>query len=196
MNLDDNSRFTQIDVQDMKSHIDGLPDQFSSAWDLGSRLPLPKWEGIENVLVAGMGGSAIGADLVAAYISPHCPVPVSVHRNYSLPAWANGESTLVITSSHSGNTEETLSSFEAALDRKCRILALTTGGKLAEMCRNSGITLWQFEHHAQPRAAVGFSTGLLLAAFSRVGLIPDPGEDVRDEVSPAIMAAGLYDTPS
>lgn len=182
MNLDDHTKFAQIDIQGMSAHIDGLPDQLNTAWDLGSQLPLPQWKGIEKVLVAGMGGSAIGADLVAAYISQLCPVPVIVHRNYSLPAWANGEGTLVITSSHSGNTEETLTSFEAAVDRKCRILALTTGGKLAEMCQDSGSPLWQFDHQGQPRAAVGYSAGLLLAAFSRLGLIPDPADDIKDTV--------------
>ena len=182
MNLDDISRFKQIDVQDMLSHIDGLPDQINFAWELGSQLPLPDWKGIESVLVAGMGGSAIGADLVAAYIAPHCPVPVIVHRNYSLPAWVNSEDTLVIASSHSGNTEETLSSFASAIEKKCRILALTTGGKLAEMCQDSGATLWQFEHQGQPRAAVGYSAGLLLAAFSRFGLIPSPEVEIRETV--------------
>lgn len=182
MNLDDISRFKQIDVQDMLSHIDGLPDQINFAWELGSQLPLPDWEGIKRVLVAGMGGSAIGADLVAAYIAPHCPVPVIVHRNYSLPAWANGEDTLVIASSHSGNTEETLSSFASAIENKCRILALTTGGKLAEMCQDSGAALWQFEHQGQPRAAVGYSAGLLLAAFSRFGLISSPEVEIKETV--------------
>jgi glucose/mannose-6-phosphate isomerase len=182
MNLDDHAKFAQIDLQGMDAHIDGLPDQLNTAWEIGSHLPLPRWQGIDNVLVAGMGGSAIGADLVASYISHLCPVPVIVHRNYSLPAWANGESTLVISSSHSGNTEETLTSFEAALDRKCRILALTTGGKLAEMCQNLDIPFWQFDHQGQPRAAVGYSAGLLLAAFSRLGLIPDPADDIRDTV--------------
>jgi glucose/mannose-6-phosphate isomerase len=182
MNLDDTSSFAQIDAQDMRSHIDGLPDQFRFAWEFGSQLPLPEWEGIQRVLIAGMGGSAIGADLVSAYIAPHCPVPVVVHRNYSLPAWAAGEGTLVIASSHSGNTEETLTSFETAIENNRRILVLTTGGKLAQMCRDSDCTLWQFEHEGQPRAAVGFSAGLLLAAFARLRLIPNPEQDLRETI--------------
>jgi glucose/mannose-6-phosphate isomerase len=182
MNLDETARLAQIDTDNMLSHIDGLPDQMEFAWELGSQLPLPEWQGIERVLIAGMGGSAIGADLVAAYIAPNCQLPVIVHRNYSLPAWAQGENTLVIASSHSGNTEETLSSFESALEAKCRIFALSTGGKLAEMSEASGTTLWQFEHQGQPRAAVGFSAGLLLAAFSRLGLVPDPEVEIKDTV--------------
>ncbi|UCE00405.1 MAG: bifunctional phosphoglucose/phosphomannose isomerase [Chloroflexota bacterium] len=182
MNLDDISKFKEIDAQGMLSHIEGLPDQLEFAWQLGAKLPLPDWKGINKVLVAGMGGSAIGADLVAAYIAPHCPLPVVIHRNYSLPAWAHGEDTLVIASSHSGNTEETLSSFTAAQEKGCEILALTTGGKLAEMCKTSGIPFWQFEHHGQPRAAVGFSAALLLAVFSRSGWISNPGAEIQNAV--------------
>lgn len=182
MNLDDHTRFADIDIQDMHAHIDGLPAQFKTAWELGNSLPLPAWSGIDKIVVAGMGGSAIGADLVAAYVSTQCTVPVVVHRNYSLPAWADGENTLVIASSHSGNTEETLSSFKAAQERNCRLLALSTGGQLSELTMDSSGNLWQFEHQGQPRAAVGFSAGLLLAALFRLGFIPDPEEDIRSAV--------------
>ena len=198
MNLDDNSKFKQIDTKDMLSHIDGLPGQLKSAWDLGSRLALPEISGIERVIIAGMGGSAIGADLVAAYIAPFCPVPVLLHRNYGLPAWASGQNTLVITSSHSGNTEETVSSFAAARENDCQVLAFATGGKLAELCQTSGATLWQFEHQGQPRAAVGFSAGLLLAAFSRLGLIPDQSANITEAVlaMQAQQAGLLADIPT
>jgi len=192
MNLDDTSKFEQTDTLDMLSHIDGLPDQLASAWQLGSQLALPEMTGIERVVVAGMGGSAIGADLVAAYIAPFCPVPVILHRNYALPAWASGLNTLVIASSHSGNTEETVSSFEAARDNNCQVLAFSTGGKLAELSETSGTTLWQFEHQGQPRAAVGFSAGLLLAALSRLGLIPDQAAALAEAVSAMqVQQAGL-----
>jgi glucose/mannose-6-phosphate isomerase len=183
MNLDNTSKFKQIDSQDMLSHIDGLPGQLESAWELGNQLELPEMSTIERVIIPGMGGSAIGADLVAAYIAPFCSVPVLVHRNYALPAWATGRNTLVITSSHSGNTEETVSSFKAAVENDCQILAFATGGKLVELCKASDATLWQFEHHGQPRAAVGFSAGLLLAAFSRLGLIPDQAAEITETIS-------------
>ncbi|MQC27352.1 MAG: bifunctional phosphoglucose/phosphomannose isomerase, partial [Chloroflexi bacterium] len=103
-----------------------------------------------------------------------------VHRGYSLPAWAAGEETLVICSSHSGNTEETLSAFAAARSRGCRILAVTTGGQLAESAQQAVAALWTFEHQGQPRTAVAYSFGLLLAAVHRLGLVPDPAGDVAD----------------
>jgi len=130
-----------------------------------------------------MGGSAIGADLLAAYCEPLCRVPILVHRDYNLPAWARGPETLCIASSHSGNTEETLSAFEQAVEADCRILAICTGGKLAAAAQNTGAALWRFEHHGQPRAAVGYSFGLLLAVFARLGLIPDPENELREAVA-------------
>jgi glucose/mannose-6-phosphate isomerase len=178
MNLDNASAFSQYDPQDMLAHIDGLPDQLDQAWQHSQNLPLPDWSGIEQVLIAGMGGSAIGGELLSAYLSPICPLPVLIHRNYGLPAWAAGERTLVIASSHSGNTAETLTSFEQARSKGCRILSLATDGQLAQASREARLPLWQFEHHGQPRAAVGFSFALLLAAFYRLGLIPDPAQDL------------------
>jgi len=182
MDLDDLARFKQLDPQNMLREIDGLPDQLASAFELGLTLPLPVIKGIRHVVVSGMGGSAIGADLLAAYVAPIVPVPVTVHRDYGLPAWARGEGVLVIASSHSGNTEETLDSFEAARRNGCQVLALSTGGGLARRAQVNHIPHWKFEHAGQPRAAVGFSFGLLLALFARLGLIPAQQEAIASAV--------------
>jgi glucose/mannose-6-phosphate isomerase len=184
INLDDHSQFAAQDPEGMLAHIDGLPDQLVSAYRLGQDQPLPRVSGLKAVLIAGMGGSAIGADLLSAYVSPLCPVPVIVHRDYDLPAWASGPQALVIASSHSGNTEETLSAFEQARASGCTLLAVSTGGKLAESARSAGVATWSFVHKGQPRAAVGFSFGLLLAAFVRLGLIEE-----QDQLVSAAAAA-------
>jgi glucose/mannose-6-phosphate isomerase len=182
LNLNDSQAFSALDPQNMLAHIDGLPRQLQEAWDTGQTLPLPTGEGIRQVAIAGMGGSAIGADLLAAYAQEYASVPVIVHRDYGLPAWAKGPETLVICSSHSGNTEETLSSFEKAVQQGTRIVCVTTGGTLAEKAPQVGASLWRFNHQGQPRAAVGFSFGLLLALFARMKLLPDPEIDLRDAV--------------
>ena len=187
MNLDDTSTFARIDPKDMLAQIDGLPDQLHTAWQLGSNLPLPAWMGIRQVIIAGLGGSAIGGDLVSAYVEPACRLPVVVHRDYGLPAWARGKDTLVIASSHSGNTEETLSSLKTSLEQGCHTLVVSTGGQLADAAQKAGVPWWRFEHHSQPRAAVGFSFGLLLAILTRLGLLPDPSEAIRETV--ALMKA-------
>lgn len=178
LNLNDTDSFSQLDPDNMLAHINGLPDQLKAAWELGHQHPLPAWRDIDRVLVAGMGGSAIGADLLAAYVAPVCPAPIIVHRDYDLPAWAEGPRTLVIACSHSGNTEETLSSYARAVENGCLRLVVTTGGKLAQAAGQARDPLWTFVHHGQPRAAIGFSFGLLLAAFERLGLIPDPSQDL------------------
>lgn len=182
MRLDAYADFSKIDKQGMMDQIDGLPDQLQNAWDLGMRQPLPDWSGVQQVVIAGMGGSAIGADLLASYAEAAGSVPVIVHRDYNLPAWANGPKTLMIASSHSGDTEETLSGFEAAAKQGCRRLAITTGGKLAQAAEASSTPMWTFEHEGQPRAAVGFSFGLLLAVFARLKLLPDPAAELKGAV--------------
>lgn len=183
MNLNNHADFAKLDTQDMLAAINGLPEQLQTAWKVGQNFELTAWEGIERVLIAGMGGSAIGASLLEAYVAPFCKVPVFVHRDYGLPAWAKDQETLVIAASHSGNTEETLTAFDAAVEQGCRILAVTTGGKIAARAKEHATGLWQFEHNGQPRAAVGYSFGLLLAAFSRLGLIPNQADEVGDAVA-------------
>ena len=183
MDLNDHTSFPNIDRQNYLSEIENLPSQLENAYQLGLSLNLPEWQGIQRVLIAGMGGSAIGADLLAAYAAPLCQVPIFAQRGYSLPAWVEGPEVLVITSSHSGNTEETLAVFEQVSKRECRILALCTGGKLAEAARTKDIPLWTFNHQGQPRAAVGYSFGLLLSLITRLGLIPDPSRELSGAIS-------------
>jgi len=190
MNLDNFLLFENVDPQNMLGEIDHLPGQLQSAWELGKQKPiegLDPLQGLSGVLISGMGGSAIGADLLAAYIAPTCRVPVIVQRDYSLPAWAQGPETLVITCSHSGNTEETLEAFELARQARCRILVICTGGELEKRARSARLPAWKFNHAGQPRAAVGFSFGLLLAVFSRLGLIGEPGR-IAGEFAGAVEA--------
>jgi glucose/mannose-6-phosphate isomerase len=183
MNLDDLDTFKQLDTLDMLSEIDSLPDQLDSAYQLGLKLDLPNWTDIRQVVIAGMGGSAIGADLLATYCAPLAPIPVFVQRDYGLPLFARGSETLVICSSHSGNTEETLDAFDAAQKAGCRLIAVSTGGELAKRAGENNIPVWTFEHAGQPRAAVGFSFGLLLAMFQRLGFLPDQKEALDDAVA-------------
>lgn len=176
--MNDVDQFARLDPQGMLGHIDGLPAQLEGAWELGMNQPLPDAPRPRIVLLAGMGGSAIGADLAAAYLAPACPVPLVVWRGYELPASAGPEA-LVILSSHSGNTEETLSTYDAARRSRARMLAITTGGELARRCDGDGTPAWRFEHRGQPRAAVGFSFALILSALHRVGLVEAAGGEIH-----------------
>ena len=183
MNLDDLNRFKELDTLNMLGEIDNLPDQLSNAYQLGLKHDLPDWKNLRQVVIAGMGGSAIGADLLASYCASLSLIPVSVQRDYGLPLFARGGETLVICSSHSGNTEEILDAFEAARKAECRIIVMSTGGELAHRAKESNIPVWTFEHKGQPRAAVGFSFGLLLAVFQRFGFIPDQKDSMEDALA-------------
>lgn len=183
MNLDDLDYFKQIDTLDLLSEIDNLPDQLGSAYQLGMKQDLPEWKDLRQVVIAGMGGSAIGADMLAAYCASLAPLPVSVQRDYGLPFFARGAETLVICSSHSGNTEETLDAFEAARKAECRVIVVSTGGELAKRARENKIPVWAFESKSKTGSAIGFSFGLLLALFQRLGFLPDQNEAVEDALA-------------
>jgi glucose/mannose-6-phosphate isomerase len=183
MSLDDFAHFGQIDTLRMLDDIDDLPAQFARASSVGEDLPLPASDGIRRVVLCGMGGSAIGGDLVRAYAEPVARLPLLVWRGYDLPAALSGPETLLIASSHSGNTEETLAAFSSAQAAGARCLAITRGGKLAELAGTAGVPVWSFEHQGQPRAAVGWSAGLLLSVLSRLGVIPDQQAQVGGAVS-------------
>ncbi len=183
MDLENVERFNEIDREDMYGHIHTLPGQLEKAWEMGQKMPLPESDGLSAVVITGMGGSAIGAELVAAYVAPLASVPVVVVREYDLPGWVKGPGVLVMASSHSGNTEETISAFHQAKERGCGLMTLSTGGKLNQLAMEAGAPAWTFDHKGQPRAAVGYSFGLMLSALARLRVIPDPAVALKDTVA-------------
>ena len=176
--IDDPERIRAADPEDMLGRIRELGRQIREAWERTGAANLPRELGaVKDVTVLGMGGSAIGGDLAAALLLGELAVPMSVHRDYGCPRYVGRES-LVIASSYSGNTEETLSGFAEARSRGAKIVALTTGGKLAEEARAAGIPLVTFSYKARPRATLGWSLGLVLGTLSRIGLAGDLGPDL------------------
>ena len=139
MNLDDVTLFQKLDTQNMLAISTVSHSSFQTPGIWGVHYTFPKWPGPKNILIAGMGGSAIGADLLAAYAAPYCQIPVTVHRDYDLPAWAHDDETLVIASSHSGNTEETLAAFQQARARGCT----GTGDLNRRKTRPNGAGRWR-----------------------------------------------------
>lgn len=198
MDLNAYTEFSRIDVDGMYTAILDMPKQLQAGYELGKQLPLTEMKKLRSVVIAGMGGSAIAADLLVACFSDQLRLPVSVIRAYDLPHWAAGENTLVVCSSHSGNTEETLSVYAQARERGCHLLAVTTGGKLAEQAQVDGASLLQFEHKGQPRAAVGWSSGLLIALFERLNLIPGQQKSITRAVSEIgeLIAENAADIPT
>jgi glucose/mannose-6-phosphate isomerase len=171
-------RIRKADPEAMLDRIKELPQQVRDAWAIAQRASIPPAYGdVRSIVVAGMGGSAIGGDLAAALVAGELKVPMSVHRDYGLPAYV-GRDSLVIASSYSGNTEETLSSFEEARKRGAKVIAITTGGRLAELATAAGFPLVTFSYAARPRATLGYSLTLVLGVLSRIGLVRDLARDI------------------
>jgi glucose/mannose-6-phosphate isomerase len=170
-------RIRAADPGDMLGRIKDLPKQVRDAWAIAGKATIPPaYSDVRSIVVAGMGGSAIGGDLAAALLADELKVPMTVHRDYGLPAYV-GRDSLVIVSSYSGNTEETLSSFEEARKRGAKVLALTTGGKIGELARASNYPVVTFSYKAQPRAALGYSLGLVLGVLCKLGFAHDLSDD-------------------
>lgn len=182
MIFDNFEQMQAIDKSNMLRDIQTLPDQLAEAWQLANNYELPENRNLENILIAGMGGSAIGADMLTSYTFPLGKKPVYVIRGYSLPLWAKGPENLVVCSSHSGNTEETLSVFQEAENNGCTVLVVSRGGLLKDQAEKHKSIFWQFEHTGQPRSAVGYSFGMLLNLFSRMSFIPDQTDILRSTI--------------
>lgn len=183
VNLDDIRTYEQGDHQRMRDRVAELPAQCADAWHLVKGLSLPEsYRAVRGVVVLGMGGSAIGGDLAAGLVAGECPVPVTVIRGYDLPAWV-GPEMLVVGSSYSGKTKETLTAFSQALERGCRTAVIATGGDLAGWAQERGIPLLRFSPCLAPRAAIGYSLMLFLGLLWKAGLVLDYGKDLDEAIA-------------
>ena len=179
-NLDDLTALRELDPAGMLGHVEALPQQCRDAWALTRELELPAdYLQVDKVVIAGMGGSAIGGDLAAAVVANRSPLPISVHRDYDLPAFADRK-TLVIASSYSGNTEETVSAFRVAHERGCPLLAVATGGKLAQLAVDWQVPLISFGYRSMPRAALGYLLVSLLGVLRPLGVTGDLEPDLEE----------------
>jgi glucose/mannose-6-phosphate isomerase len=138
-----------------------------------------------------MGGSAIGGDLVAGIWADRLRVPLTVVRGYDLPAWVSS-TTLVIASSNSGNTEETLSALGTALQRNAPIVAISTGGALATAATRASMPLLSFPKIGMPRAAVGYSVGLTAGLLERAGHLDLSDDEIEAAAAAAERAVATY----
>src|SRR4051794_7092794 len=166
----DRETIARIDVSDQLTDILAIPEHLRDAlWKVESA-GLDSWDSPGGIIVAGMGGSAIGGELARAILGDHASRPLITARAYGLPSWTTNETT-VVCASYSGNTEETLACYEAAEVIGARRVAVTSGGKLAEMARADGVPVIPLAGGYQPRAAVAYLTVAVLevAALSGVG---------------------------
>jgi glucose/mannose-6-phosphate isomerase len=177
--LDNPDLWNTVDAHSMKDMVVSFAQQVRAANDMIAGISLPAGDGIRNVIVAGMGGSAIGGDIARAAVSGQSGVPILVHRDYDLPAFVDSHS-LVIASSYSGNTEETLRAYEGARLRSAAIICVTSGGKLAHLARRDDVPAFLMPPGWPPRAALGYSTVAILRSLEAAGLIPDMTAPLRE----------------
>ena len=166
----------KIDVKNMFQSIYDFPNQMEEAIKIGKNINLSKqYKNINSIVLAGMGGSAVGGDLLSLIFGKYLTVPFFVSRNYTLPNWVN-ERSLIICSSYSGNTEETLSVFEEANSKKSQIIGITTGGELSSRLKKNNLDELNIPSGLQPRAAVGFSLIPLMFLLKKILNIDIPLE--------------------
>jgi glucose/mannose-6-phosphate isomerase len=185
--LDRLDRLRANDPADMEGRIREFPEQCLVAWETAGHSPLPAARGLQQVAIFGMGGSAIGADLVRALTEDDARLPIIVIRDYAPPRWV-GRGTLAIGVSYSGTTEETLSAMDAAIRAGATPLALSCGGPLADLVTAAGGTHLPITYHAKPRAALAHLFLPLLRVLSRLGIVDDRARELADAV-PALQTA-------
>jgi len=159
-----------------------LPGQFEGCL----KMDFSKVSGLKkeyaNIVVTGLGGSAIGGDILRCYCQSRLRIPVVVNRDYVLPRFV-GPDSLVLAVSYSGNTEETLSAYEDAREKGASIIAFTTGGKLAEMAALDSNPVITIPGGLVPRAATGYLFAPLVLVLERLGLVSGASEDLKETVT-------------
>jgi glucose/mannose-6-phosphate isomerase len=141
-----------------------------------------------NIVIGGLGGSGIGGRIVKSLFASELSIPVESIADYSLPAYVN-EKSLVILASYSGNTEETLTMYEEVKKRGAKMLTLSTGGKLKELALQDDLYFLQVEAGFQPRMALGFSLTLLIQIIAELA-----GKNVKAELE-ALVPLFANSTP-
>ena len=155
----------------MDKLIAAFPQNIIDSLDIASKVQLQKpINPIYNIVICGMGGSGIGGKLVSQWLQDELKVPVTLVQDYTLPAFVN-ENTLVIGSSYSGETEETMYSVKKAKALGSRIIGICSGGKLAAFCQENNFDVILVPGGNPPRTTLAFSLGQLINIFVQLGLV-------------------------
>lgn len=189
VDLDDTAGLRALDAGDMLGTVAELGTHVRAGYAAGlAATTLPSLDGVTAAVFCGMGGSAVAGDILKQTFRDRLSVPIDVNRSPILPAFA-GTHTLVIVSSFSGETSETLSAAREAIRRGCRVVAITSGGTLGALAAEHGLGLAAVPAGFQPRAALGHLTFAMLGALEGAGLLPALAADVEQTVGTLEAAA-------
>lgn len=162
--------------------VASLGAQVREAYEAGREVVEEGPHEVGGIIVAGMGGSAIGADLVAAVYDASMYSTMCTTRGYNLPGWVDSR-TVVFIISYSGNTEEALSCLGQAIERGCRVICIASGGKVAEIAGENELTLIEIPGGLQPRAAIGYLSIPVAGCLESMGLVGNLEADVNETVA-------------
>jgi glucose/mannose-6-phosphate isomerase len=187
--------FSELDKANMIELLEEFPQKMRDALRLGEEFSVPAnfltastsnsvstsdfTGNFKNIVVLGMGGSAIGGDLLSDYLADEFAIYIVVIRGYDIPKFVN-EDSLVFAVSYSGNTEETISTLKKCLDAKARVIALTSGGKFAALARENNFPVIKVPARIQPRAAISYLFFPILKALERLGLIKERDGEIEE----------------
>ena len=181
--LDNTGSYSSLDSSGLRHRIRDLPRHCEQAWQQAQRFDFPgTGEPIEQVVIGGMGGSAIAGDLVMDLASQQPGVPIQVVRGFDLPVALNQHS-LAVLCSYSGYTEETLSLFRQARPTGARVVVVTGGGQLRDEAAAQGLPVLKIDAPGEPRSAVGYNLLLLLGALDRLGVFTTTEQEVEQAVT-------------
>lgn len=181
--LDDLEKISDIDKSSMLDTLAQFPEQIKETIEIAKTADIDYFIKIDNVIVTGMGGSGIAGDIVKSLFRDKIDVPIVVNREYDLPKWAKKD-TLTIFISYSGNTEETLSSFKIASQKKCKVICISSGGKLQELSEKRGVTHIKIPSDFQPREAIAYLLFLLIFILKKTGLLKNGIEsDIEETIA-------------
>jgi glucose/mannose-6-phosphate isomerase len=163
-----------IDPMGIGKALELFPEQIKTTFGQSLSSNIEKLD-FDNVVISGMGGSSNAGKIIQSLVEQDNLKPVTVFNDYGLPAWVNNK-TLVVLNSYSGNTEETLSAYEVAKLNGCKVIGVTTGGKIAELIKLNEIkgaivTANDTNPSGYPKSGLGLSFGALAGALVKVGLL-------------------------
>jgi glucose/mannose-6-phosphate isomerase len=168
-------------VEKMMGYLYNLPQQFEKSMDMEFSFINGYQKKYRNILVSGMGGSAIGGDILKTYSLKNGSLPVIVNRDYNIPGFID-ENTLFFAVSYSGNTEETLSAYRQAKDKGAAIVCITSGGKLAELASQDGYAVMKIPGGFVPRAATGYLFAPMALLLEQMGILKGVKEEIQETV--------------
>ncbi len=179
--LDDMDRIRKIDKSSMLAFCVDAAVHYREAAKIAEKIS-PSYANPENIMVAGMGGSAIGGELLKDWAQDKAQVPIEVCRAYALPAYANKKS-LVLIASYSGETEETLSAFLDAVKRRCMVFCVSSGGSLLEFAEKLGVPYLRVPSGFPPRAALPYLFVPLLKSLEKTGIVSGVSEELSEAIA-------------